>query len=288
VRDDASTDQWLELMVDGRAGLHIQRDEPEQALAVLQTAEPALDARRIPARMHSYYQYLAMGRVMQNRYRVDDGDIASIRRSLEAARSSDDKDIGYATYYVGRLLWLQGRLAEAEDCLQTARALAERIGEIVLLGVTLLGLSLTALRRGDAGVVRSLAPQALTAGGPGPGYTADGAHACLAWLAWQDQRADDVIALSLRIPDPRDEAGSVYPHGWVYLFPLIAARLTKGDVGAAVAASRRLLHSSQQLLPDELTALAEAATTAWDRDQARQSAASLEAALGVARELHYL
>ncbi len=287
--DDASTDQWLELMVDARAGLHILRGEPEAALAILQEASQALHKRRVAARMYGYYQFLAIGRVMQNRFRVDDADIAAVRECLAAAQESDDKDIGYATYYVGRLLWLQGRLAEARDYFDAARKLAERIGETLLRGPSLLGLSLTALRQGHAEQVRALVPQALQAAGAAPGsYAAVGTNACLVWLAWQDRQVDEVIRLSGRIAQLQEAAGSsAFPHGWVYLFPLMAAHLSTGEVGEAVAASRHLLDRSQQLLADDLNALVQAAGAAWEQDRPDQAADSLDAALKLAHDLGF-
>ena len=288
-KDDASTDQWLELMVDGRAGLHILRGEPELALALLRAAGPAVQTRQVPARTYCFYQFAALARVMQNRFRVEDADVESMRQSLTAAQGSDDKDIGYATYYVGRLLLLQGRLAEAQEYFEAARIHAERIGEIQLMGPSLVGLSLTALRGGDAELVRALAPQARAAADAAPSaIVAVGAHACLAWLAWHDREADEVIRLAAHIAGLQAGAsGSAYPHRWVYLFPLIAARLSTGEVGEAVAASRDLLHASQQLLSDDLGALVQAAGTAWDEDQPEQSAGHLSRALALAHDLRY-
>jgi hypothetical protein len=47
--DEARADQWLELMVDGWAHLHIQRNEQELARAALTSARPVLEASGSPA-----------------------------------------------------------------------------------------------------------------------------------------------------------------------------------------------------------------------------------------------
>ena len=110
-----------------------------------------------------------------------------------------------------------------------------------------------------------------------------------AWLAWQDGRPDDVIRLSARVAEldlTTIAAGARY-QWWVYLFPLIAAQLAEGNIEASVAAARRMLDPTQQLLPDDITGTLDAASAAWDRDDRDSAARHLKAALDLAREHHY-
>ena len=74
---------------------------------------------------------------------------------------------------------------------------------------------------------------------------------------------------------------------WVYLFPLIAARLQAGDVAAAVAAARQILDPAQQLLPDDLMAALDAACAAWDGGEAGQAADGLARRAPPGARLHY-
>jgi hypothetical protein len=74
---------------------------------------------------------------------------------------------------------------------------------------------------------------------------------------------------------------------WVYLFPVIAARLQSGDVGAAIAAAREIVDPAQPLLPDELMAALDAACAAWVGGAAGQAADGLAGALRLARDLRY-
>ena len=104
---------------------------------------------------------------------------------------------------------------------------------------SLLGLALTALRRHDTEAVRALVPRVLAEAETmaSPEYLA-GAKACLAWLAWQDRRPDDVIKLSEEIAalmTGTADAG-IY-HGLVHLWPLVAVHLEAGHLAEAVAAS---------------------------------------------------
>ena len=243
-KDAATAEEWLEMMVDGRAALYTMRSEPELALATLDAVRPVLEARGSPARKHGFYVHLAMARVMRNRYRVDEADIATMRESLAAAAQGDEeKDVGYATFFLGRILWLHGDLAAAQEHMERALTMAERIGESLLLGHSLLGLALTALRRHDTEAVRALAPQVMAAAGDmaSAEYLA-GAKACLLWLAWQDRRPHDVITLSCEITElMADTTRLGFYHGLVHLWPLIAVHLEAGHVAGAVAVSRQVL-----------------------------------------------
>ena len=287
---DATVEAWLELMVDGRAGLHTQRNEPDLALATLRTVQPVLEARGTPTRTYGFYQVVALRRVVQNRYRVDEIDIANIRKAVTAAAQGDDeKDVGYATFFLGRLLLLRGDLAAAREQLENALTLAERIGESQLLAQSLLSLAATALRRGDIAAVRCLVPRAMTAASAMASAGAQtGVKACLAWLAWHDQRPEDVVTLAKEITGQQAAAGRfALFYGWAYLWPLVAVHLEAGDIGEAIAASRQLLDPEQERPPDELESVLTAAHGAWDQGQCEVATEKLTAALALARSLHY-
>jgi tetratricopeptide (TPR) repeat protein len=288
--DDATADQWLEIMVDGRASIHSRCSEPELLRAILERARPMLEARGTPARRHAFERQIALEGLIRHRYRVEDADLARFRRSAELAEHTGEereKDVGYATYFLGWALWLRGELAEARERSEAALAMAERIGEIHLRNTSLMMLSLTALREHDTESVRTLVPRAMTAA-PDDDCHMTGVMACQSWLAWQDGHPDEVIALACQIAkfDPATMAFSEH-HRWVYLFPLIAARLRAGQPAEAVAAARQILDPSQQLLPDDLMAALDAACAAWDGGAPDAAAADLAGALDLAHGLNY-
>ncbi len=288
--DDATADQWLELMVDGRAALQSMRFEPELLRAILDRARPMLEARGTPARRHVFDRQLALEGLIRHRYRVDDADLARFRRSVELAEHSGEereKDVGYATYFLGWALWLRGDLAEAREQSEAALAMAGRIGEAHLRSMALMVLILTAVREHDTESLRALIPIAMAA------TREDNCHvtavmACQAWLAWHDGQPDEVILLAAQFGefDPATMAFGAR-HRWVHLFPLIAARLHTGDTAAGITAARQILHPSQQLLPDELVAALAAASAAWDEGEPDAAAADLGGALDLAHDLNY-
>jgi tetratricopeptide (TPR) repeat protein len=284
--DAATVEEWLELMVDGRACQYSTEHQLEQALATLAAARPVLD-RGSAVRKHGYYFHLAMARVAQNRFRVDETDLDNARRSLAAAQEAEEKDVGYATFFLARFLLLHGDLAEAQDHLEHSLAMAERIGETGLLAYSLQGLAMAALRRHDTAAVRALVPRVLAEAESmaSPDYLA-GAKACLAWLAWQDRHPDDVIKLAEEIAaltTGTPDAGLYY--GPVHLWPLAAVHLEAGHLAEAVAATRRLRDHTQ--LPAGLEAGLTAASQACNQDQPDLARDHLTAALDLARDLGY-
>jgi adenylate cyclase len=287
-RAAAAADQWLEIMIDGRADIHVLRFEPDQALEVLEAARPVLEAHGTPARRYVFDRLYTQQRLIRNRFLVDDADIARLRRSLEMAEhTGEEKDLGYATHFLGWALWLHGDLPEARRQLQSASDMAERMGETFLRAVSLLWLTLTALRAHDTETARALLPRA-TAAAENAGAPLAGVMACRAWLAWQDGCPDDVLRLADELAHSElTTVGVVAVYDWVYLFPLIAARLGAGSVKEAVAAARRLLDPAQQALPGDVTAALSAAAVEWDRGEPDAARQHLESALRLARDRDY-
>jgi class 3 adenylate cyclase/tetratricopeptide (TPR) repeat protein len=287
-RDDATADQWLEIMLDGRADMHVMRFEADEALAILEAARPVLEARGAPARRTIFDRVFTMQRLLRNRLRVDDADIASLRRSIEAAEhTGEDKDLGYAIDFLGWAHWLRGDLAEATDNLEKALAMAERIGENHLRVISMLLLTLTAVRRHDAAAVRALIPRATEALEQGDMRIAV-VMACQAWLAWQDGHPDEVIRLAGRIAEfDLTTIGSGARYKWVHEFPVMAARLSSDAIAEAIASARQVLGPEQLRLPDDLTASLETACAAWDAGDPDAAKHQLAAALNVAHDLDF-
>ena len=138
---DAEADQWLELMIDGRAEHCAHCGDADGGLAILEVVRPVLEARGNATRQYGFYTALASQRVVRDRMRASDQSIADTRRALAAAEASrDTKDIGYATYCLGWMLCMTGDLAEGRARLLAALEIAERVGETVLL-TSCLGIS---------------------------------------------------------------------------------------------------------------------------------------------------
>jgi class 3 adenylate cyclase/tetratricopeptide (TPR) repeat protein len=289
--DDTVVDQWLELMIDGRADLHLMRFEPDLALAVLERARPVLEARGGSARKMAFHRFHTTQKLLRNRLRVDDDDIAILRASVEEGEFSGgdrDKDVGYATGFLGWALWLRGDLCEAAEELDRAVVLAERVGEALLCNMALSSLTLTALRRHDTESVRALLPRSLAAA-RAVRHDLQNGRAAGAWLAWQDGRRDEVLRLAAEIEEwDATRIGWGAMHRWIYLFPVLAVHLAANAPAEAVAAARRIIDPSQQALPDGLTAALATACDSWDQGDEPRAARLLAEALDVAIEHAFL
>ncbi len=255
--DQAAAELWLEIQLDGRAQLHYWRDEPERAAAVLDQARPVVDGRGSPVMRQKFYSGLALQRARQQRYRIDEEILANTRRSLEAAKeAARELELAWSVFLLGFFLLWHGDLEEAEEQLRASLTIADRIGDVVLRARCLCYLNVTALRRHDVEAVRSLASEAMAAGKDAeyPEYVAC-AIATNAWLAWRDRRYEEVIPLATAALDLWGTTVVRYSWYWLCLWPLIAVRLSAGEIDEAVAASRQLLVPPQQRLPDDLESI---------------------------------
>ena len=160
--DDETVDQWLELMIDGRADMHVLLGEPDLAEAVLEKAEPLLEARGNPARKAVFHRLVVMQRMARNGNRADDTDIERLCQSLEFARQTgEEKDAAYGLHFLAWALGLHGDLAEARTTAEATVDAAERIGESYLLPGALTTLALIALHQRDTQTARSALKRAL-------------------------------------------------------------------------------------------------------------------------------
>jgi hypothetical protein len=136
--------------------------------------------------------------------------------------------------------------------------------------------------------VRELAPRAAAAADTVDTCLRFWALAPLAWLAWQDGRPDDVVAIA---GQAAERGPGQVMHGasykWVYLLPLIAVYLDRGETEAAVAHARQVLGPDQQVLPGELATPVRQACLAWDEGVRDQAAGFLRTALDAAATLGY-
>jgi class 3 adenylate cyclase/tetratricopeptide (TPR) repeat protein len=290
---------WVEIMLEGRALVYYFIDEPARVAAVLAEVGPVVQARGGPAEKQLFQSALLRCQLVQRRHRVDEEIIATARAALAAVEEVSDDHYpvtrptwpayGWNLYALGRCLVLHGDLDEAEESLNAALAIANRVGETALPLRCVSLLALTAVRRHDAVAVGALAPRAFEAAEATswPEYVAMAA-ASLGWLAWREGRAADVEARAEEALALWANTKGWQPVHWICLWPLIAVRLGAGNVSEAVAASRQLLEPSQQRLPDELEPVVEAAVAAWDGDDRELAWAKLAQAVELAERLRYL
>jgi class 3 adenylate cyclase/tetratricopeptide (TPR) repeat protein len=288
-QDQARVDLWLELQLNGRAQLHYWRNEPALGMAVLEASRPAVETRGSVDQKKTFYDSLVMQQLRETRYRVDDEILVNERAALAAAEElCGERDLAWAFFMMGFCLLWRGELVEARERLEMALAGAERTGDVLLRVRALCYLNVAALRSHDADTVRRLAPQAMAAGEAAayPEYVA-AAKATLAWLAWQEDRSEDVVRLGEEALQLWGTTIVSYSWYWPCLWPMIAVRLRSGQIAEAIDAGRQLLAPPQQRLPHDLESLLQEAGAAWDQNENRVASDKLAEALQLAVTLGY-
>jgi predicted ATPase len=288
-QDQARVDLWLELQLNGRAQLHYWRNEPALGMAVLEASRPAVETRGSVDQKKTFYDSLVMQQLRETRYRVDDEILVNERAALAAAEElCGERDLAWAFFMMGFCLLWRGELVEARERLEMALAGAERTGDVLLRVRALCYLNVAALRSHDADTVRRLAPQAMAAGEAAayPEYVA-AAKATLAWLAWQEDRSEDVVRLGEEALQLWGTTIVSYSWYWPCLWPMIAVRLRSGQIAEAIDAGRQLLAPPQQRLPHDLESLLQEAGAAWDQNEKRVASGKLAEALQLAVTLGY-
>ena len=268
-KDPATVDQWLELMVKGwpaapaprkaRAGQRSPRDRPPGRRVVWHPHPPEV-----------LYHHRAWQRGLQRRWRVDDEMVADLNTAKAAAMETGDaSEVAWAGQLLGAYLVLHGDIEDGRRELEASLATAERSGDLVLQAHNLARQAMAALRQRDVDGVRRLTPVALAAAEALRHHFTWEANVkgCLAWLAWQDERPDDVIALAAEAAELyQADPNPNFRWKWAYLLPLMAVHLREAAVAEAVAAAHELLGPSQYSLPDPVEAQLAAAVKRGSED----------------------
>ena len=223
----------FEVWLDSQLGLgevYYWRDEPDRMAAVLGRVSPVIESKGVPRRKRAdYYQSVLLWQLTERRHRVDEGILDNARKALRAAEeASAQLMICSAIFNLGFCLLWYGDLDGAEARLTESLQIADRIGATNKRAISMSYLNLLALRRQDPAAVAVLAPKAIEATNEAsrPQYAAM-AKASLAWLAWRtgqtgkvEERAREALASW--------PVTSWQPFHWIYLWPLIAVRLSRG------------------------------------------------------------
>jgi class 3 adenylate cyclase/tetratricopeptide (TPR) repeat protein len=287
--DQEESDVWLEVQADGRANLHYWWNEPETGATALTRAHRVVEARGSPERKAAFYVHLAGLQARRNRHRIDEEILVNARAAVAAAeQGAGEHVVASSVSTLGCLLLWHGDLGEAQEKLEASLAIGERIGDSLLCLVCHIYLNLAALRRHDVEAVRSLAPEALVAAQTAaqPMFVA-AAKATMAWLAWREERPEDVVALANEALELWEATVVPYAFTSLCLWPLLAVRLAAGQVAEAVDASRQMLLPPQMRFPDDLESLVQSSVDRWDAGEHEGAASKLAEALELAERLGY-
>ena len=277
---------WIEIQTD-RMWLHYWQANFHQIAEIAEKARPAVEQYGTPDLRSRFFQGLVIMAQRRDRYVISEETMAYAHAALESIRKSGKLNtIALAQFALGfNHLW-RGELHEAEEYLQTALELADRIGDVVVQSRCLTYLTILYRKRVQLEEVQHYMSRALDVATAGNmlEYIST-ARANLAWVKWyvgnlSEARENGRIALEMW-----QQAPLVYPFKWTALWPLISVALIQNQISEAVDYAGNLLEPVQQQLPDALTTLLEKAIKSWEGGETETAHTHLNQSIELAQEL---
>jgi tetratricopeptide (TPR) repeat protein len=227
--------------------------------------------------------------LQRERYRPSEGTVANARASLAASQETHDLSILPMTQFaLGLVCLCRDDLVEAEEAVQAARSMAERIGDIAVETRCLTYLTVLRRQLGQVDEVRRYLVQSLEAATTAnmPLYVA-AAKANLAWVAWREGDLSEAAANGEAALDLWQRLRP-YPFYWLALWPLIGVALAREKAAVAMTYARMLLDPLQQRLPTGIEAALVKGVDNWKQDRIDAAMRHLQRAANMAASLGYL
>jgi tetratricopeptide (TPR) repeat protein len=276
---------WIEIQSD-RMWLHYWQAQFQHMAALAEKARPAVEQYGTPDLRSRFFQGLVIMAQRRDRYVISEETMADAQATLEAIRESGKPSaIALAQFTLGfNHLW-RDELDEAEEDMQAALKLAERIGDVVVQSRCLTYLTILYRKRGQSEEVQHYISRALDVAMAGNmlEYIST-AKANLAWVKWYAGNLTEAQENGRTALEMWQKAPLVYPFKWTALWPLISVAHVQYQVSEAVDYARTLLEPAQQRLPDALTALLEKAIKHWDGGETETAHTHLNQAIELAQE----
>ncbi len=281
--------EWIRIQ-DGRLTIHYWRAQLDQMTAIIENMWIHVEEHGTEAQRAAFYLSLASNNLMRDRYKVSEDCLRYVRIALAAySREGNPVQISWAHGNLGFYYLWHNDLAEAETELQKALSMAERTGDVTGQSHSLTYLSLVMRKRGRLEAIQQIIPQSLARATEAqmPEHIGT-ARANLAWVAWREKRYSEAQAHGRAALEQWQQISQVFPFHWTALWPLLGVALEQDQLADAVDYARQLLVPAQQRLPDELTALLEAAIRAWEATRYEVAETYLLEATTMAQETGYL
>ena len=262
----------------------------EQMADLAGQIQPRMETFGSPIQQVDLYHHLAQMAFLRAGFLGSRESCSAARRGLQAARETADMNaiLSMQFSYGFHLLW-SGELEPAARELSQTLAATRELGNRLLQTQCLTYLTIVERRRGNFEQVAELARESLEAAQAIRRVDYIGAaQANQAWLAWRMGDLEGTNRLGQAALEAWNTDSHPYPLQGLGIWPLVAVRLTRGEVNEAVEPARRLLDPAQQRLPAEMAALLEQAFHSHDEADWEAARLSLSRALELAQELNYL
>jgi tetratricopeptide (TPR) repeat protein len=288
---DKGSDAWVEAWLDvqlSRSNLHYWRNECDLQAALLSRVQPLVDNRAGPWQRADFYVHVAGQRWRAARFAVDESILDDVRaaRSIVADAGLHLEAFHWQTF--GFVLLLHGDMSAARAELEGALAVARRAGDSSLELASLTFLAWACLRQHDVSGVKQMIEQSSGLLRTDAFPTSGMMRAMSSWVAWKEERFDDVEHITRDALERWRPRLVRYPFTWICLWPLIAVRLARGRDEEAMTAARDMVNPPQMRLPGPLEIQVGSALSAWDAGRRGLAVRRLGKALQVAEELSFV
>ncbi len=224
---------WIEIQSD-RMWLHYWQAQFQHMAALAEKARPAVEQYGTPDLRSRFFQGLVIMAQRRDRYVISEETMADSQATLEAIRESGKPSaIALAQFTLGfNHLW-RDELDEAEEDMQAALKLAERIGDVVVQSRCLTYLTILYRKRGQSEEVQHYISRALDVAMAGNmlEYIST-AKANLAWVKWYAGNLSEAQENGRTALEMWQKAPRVYPFKWTALWPLISVAHVQYQVRA--------------------------------------------------------
>jgi tetratricopeptide (TPR) repeat protein len=258
---------WLDVQIDRIWSYYWSAQLAPLEQVIVAVAGP-VDRWGSPMQRTGFYQSLTLFSARKERFRLSDRTVGYARAAMQAQQVAADRwQLPLVRFGLGFALLLHGDHEEAERELQTGLREVERTGDQALTARFLSYLALLYRKTGAVDKACALARRILET--PSTGQMSDYhgvAHATLGWAAWlQGQAAEARQQLGLAA-DLWQRPPGVFPFQWLANAPLLAMAIEDTDFETAITCVRRLLAPTQQSLPPDAEAVANAALEPADQN----------------------
>jgi DNA-binding SARP family transcriptional activator len=281
--------EWIQIQLDSMWTYHMQARTREMNV-LIEKMQPVVESYGTAAQATSFFIAAAIRNFRRDRYVIPEETLAYADAALAASQKSGNaRTIAQALFSSAFCRTWHGDLNEAQEQFHDALKMAERAGDALLQSQCLTYLAIVYRKLGQVEETRCTCSQALIKATEAQRLEDMGmTEANLAWVAWRlgnlvETQAHAHAALDLWQALPLE-----YPFRWTALWPLLAQALTQAQIAEAVDYARTLLHPLQERLPDTLTSVLEAATQAWNANEAETARTHLQQAITLAQKMRYL
>lgn len=283
-RTMVSTQEWIDLQLDRIWAYYFAAKMPE-IKAIMEAARAVVEEHGTLAQKARWFEALSLVDFRVCRYfQLPDTTLENVKKQVATAQASGNRRvIGRAQTLMGFVHLWRDEIDDAENFLLIGLKDVEAVGDVDTLFINLNYMALIGRKRGDVKLTREWARRtlALSEKAKNPFYRG----ASLGSLAWAElQAGNDEQAHAYLVDGLASNEKVPSPLRFLVLGPALAIEADNKNWGVAIGYVKKLLHPSQQKMPDELQSMLEDAVANWEAGDASATESLLEQSLAFMRE----